>query len=365
LGQHAILVSDMMRARIRSDADLAEAANAALGNNAAQMGDQLAPVLPAGALTEFATVWDLHTQAFFNYARGLSTQDESVRTTARADLATYEARLARFFASQSQGRLDPAAAQHAVHMHVDQILAGADAYARKDFAESARMYRAAYSHMFDLGGVLARTLLPRAAAAQLDSPALMLRSSLTELMGEHVALVVAAMRSAVGDRRDLAAMGSALDGNTQDLTGAIDTLFGTPAALQFQTIWADHVDQLMTYTQATVDQDTAGVERSRHALESFERSMATFLSTGTQGRLDAQTLTSAFVGIDRTVLEEIDAYQAKSFRQAHDLAGQLYSTVFTVSGQLAGAIGATLAGRLPRGGSQAGGGGLARSLAGR
>jgi hypothetical protein len=154
-------------------------------------------------------------------------------------------------------------------------------------------------------------------------------------------------------------MGSALDGNTRELTGAIDTLFGAPAARQFQTIWADHVDQLMTYTSATVADDAAARERSRAALVSFERSMAAFLSTGTQGRLGAAALTKVFADIDRMVLAEIDAYAAQSYRQAHDLTGRLYSDMFTVSGQLAGAVGATMSGRLPRGGSQAGAGGLA------
>jgi hypothetical protein len=355
----------MMRARIRSDADLAEAANAALGTNTAQMGDLLTPLVPAAAAKEFGTVWDLHTQAFFNYARGLSTGDASVSTRAKADLTGYEDRLARVFSSQSDGRLPLGAAQDAVRMHVDQLLAGADDYAAKDYASSAQQYRTSYAHSFALGGVLARALLPPAEARKLDTPAATLRASFTQLLGEHVALVVAAMRSAAGDRRDLAAMGSALDGNTQDLTGAIDTLYGAPAARQFQTIWADHVDQLMTYTSATVADDAAAKGRARGALVSFEQSMAGFLSTGTQGRLSKPALTSVFVGIDRMVLAEIDAYAAKSFGPAHDLAGRLYSDMFTVSGQLAGAVGATMAGRLPRGGSQAGGGGMATAGTGR
>jgi hypothetical protein len=351
----------MMRARIRSDADLAQAADAALGENTTQLGDQLSAVLPAPALKDFAAVWGEHTQALFNYARGLSTKDRAVTDAARSDLTTLEERMARFFASRSGGRLPAAAAQDAVRMHVDQLLNGADEYAAGDFAASARLYRASYSHSFDLGGVLAHALLPPAVARQLDTPALMLRASFTKLLGEHVAIVVAGMRSAVGDQRDLASMGSALDGNTQDLTGAIDTLFGTPAARQFQTIWADHVDALMVYTKATVADDVTGKESARRSLETFQRSMAQFLSAGTQGRLTVPALTAVFVDVDRTVLGEIDAYAASSFGEAHDLAGRLYSNMFTVSGQLAGAVSATLAGRLPRGGSQAGGGGMAHA----
>ena len=122
LGEHSILASEMMRARIRADAGLADAANSALSTNAAAMSALLTPILPASAREQFATAWGEHIQALFNYARGLSVGDATVRSTARTDLVKYEGQLAEFFVAHSQGRLSRTAALDAVRMHIDQGL---------------------------------------------------------------------------------------------------------------------------------------------------------------------------------------------------------------------------------------------------
>jgi hypothetical protein len=365
LGQHSILAADMMRARVRSDADLAQSANAALGQNTAAMGDLLEPVIGKAVRGQFEHMWGEHIQALFNYSRGLAIHDADVRNDAREELVEYEGDLAEFFVTQSQGRLTRAAALAAVQMHITHLLQGADAYAAKDYVSAARFYRLSYSHTFDLGATLAHALLPAKVSKALDTPTLQLRSALTKLLGEHAALVIAAMRSAVGDPDDFRAMGAAVNANTVDLAGAIDTLFGAAAAQGFQSRWADHVDQLMVYTTATVSGDAAGQERARNTLRAFEQSFATFLNAATQNRLGQPALAQTFVLHDRMLMAEIDAYAAKSFPQAQDLSYQTYQEMFTVSGQLATAIGATLAGRLPKGGSQTGAGGMAKVLRGR
>jgi hypothetical protein len=344
---------------------LAQAANAALGGNTKAIGGQLQPFVGAAATAKFADLWGEHIEGLFNYSRGLATHSAPVRDDAKKALVEYEAELAEFFANSSHGRLDRATALAAVRMHIDHLLQGADAYAAKNYTLSAKLYRESYSHTFELGDLLARALLPASAAKALDTPTLRLRSALTKLLGEHVALVIAAMRASVGDREDFAAMGAALNGNTQDLTAAIDSLFGAAAAKGFQTRWADHVDLLMAYTRASVHSDTAGEEQARHDLHGFERSMSDFLNTATQNRLGQPALAQAFLMHDRMLLAEIDAFAAKDFQQAHDLSYQVYQDMFTISGQLAQAIGSSVAAKLPRGGSQTGGGGMAAAVEGR
>jgi len=359
MAQHSVLATDMMRARIRGDGGLAQAADAALSTNSTDLAAVLRPVIGATAATAFRAAWAEHIEALFNYARGLSTQDTAVQADARKELQEYEEDLAKLFVTASHGRLSPAAALADVRMHIEHLVAGADAYAAKRYDVSAAMYRTSYTHAFELGGTLARALLPASAGPKLEAPTVALRSALTSRLGEHASLVVAAMRSAVGDRADFDAMGMVLNGNTQDLGAAIESLFGAAAARQFQNQWADHVDQLLAYTSATVTQDTAGQEKARQALRTFEQTFAAFLDGATQHRLGTPALAQAFVMHDRELLAQIDAYSAKQYQQAHDLSDQTYAHMFTVADQLSGAIGATLAGRLPRGGSQTGGGGTA------
>jgi hypothetical protein len=359
VGQHSILAADMMRARIRTDDDLAQAANAALGKNTADLGALLEPVIGADGVEQFEPLWSQHISILFNYARGLGTKDEQVQKDSRKELVEYEEGLARFFVAGSHGRLDRRTAIAAVREHVDHLLEGADAYAKGDREESVQMYRVSYAHSFGLGEALARALLPDSVGKQLDQPGMRLRAALTELLGEHVALVVATMRSTVADTADQPSLADAVNGNTQDLTGAIDALFGAAAAKGFQDHWADHVDQLMAYARAVAEQDTAGQERARRTLRGFEETFATFLDDATEHRLGQPALAQAFVMHDRMLLAQIDAYGAEEYTQAHDLSYQTYDEMFTVSGQLATAIGSTVAKRLPAGGSATGGGGMA------
>jgi hypothetical protein len=69
-------------------------------------------------------------------------------------------------------------------------------------------------------------------------------------------------------------------------------------------------------------------------------------------------LAQVFVMHDRMLLAGIDAYAARDFKEAQQLSDQTYTEMFSVSGQLSDAIGKTLAGKLPTGGSQTGGGGM-------
>ncbi len=365
LGEHGILAADMMRSRIRGDADLAQVANSALTENTSALASLLKPVLGAPATQQFGQLWSAHVQALFNYARGLASSDAGVQATARKQLTGYETGLAGLFASHSAGRVSSAAALGLVQMHINHLLDGADAYAAKNYSAAASLYRESYEHTYDMGSTLVHGLLPASVVQTLDTPSVVLRSSLTKLMCEHVALVIAGMRAAVGDPRDFSAIGTAVNANTQALTSAIDSLFGGAAAQGFQSRWADHVDALIAYTSATVKQDTAAQQTQRVALRAFEQSMATFLNTATQNRIGQRALAQALGMHDRMLLAEIDAYATKNYDQAHELSNQTYRDMYSMAAQLSSAIGATLAGKLPKGGSQTGGGGMASVIGSR
>jgi hypothetical protein len=58
-------------------------------------------------------------------------------------------------------------------------------------------------------------------------------------------------------------------------------------------------------------------------------------------------------------LRHADAFAAKDYGTAHDIAYETYDHMFELARQLADAFGATVASRLPVGGVQTGHGGLA------
>jgi hypothetical protein len=154
-----------------------------------------------------------------------------------------------------------------------------------------------------------------------------------------------------------------INNNTRDLAAAMDTLFGARAARQFQSLWGDHVEHLVGYAVATASHDQAGQEFAHAGLAQFEQRMAAFLATATGRRMDATGLSAALRGHDEMLLRHADAYAARDYATAHDIAYDTYDGMFDLAQKLADAFGATVAARLPAGGAQTGYGGLA-TLAG-
>jgi hypothetical protein len=359
LGQHSLLAADMMRGRLRGDPDFAQAANAALGKNTDAMARLVGTMAGEREQRRFTSSWVPHVLALFNYARGVADRDEAVRAEARAALAAYENNVSQFFADASSGRLSRAAARTAVRAHFEQLIQQADTYASGDYAAAYRFYREAYAHTFRLGRTVSAALLGREESRALESPEWRLRSELGRLLGEHVALIVAAMRAGAADAPDFRAATEAVNGNTRDLAGAIDSLFGNQAAVSFQSLWVDHINALMAYTAGVADRDSSRRADALARLSSFEERFAAFLSTATEGRLDSRSLARAFLAHDRMLVRQIDAFAARDYQRSHEIAYSTYHDMFEVATQLSTAIGATVSARLPVGGTVAGGGGMA------
>jgi len=359
LGQHALLAADLMRGRLRKDEDFAQAANAAVGQNSDDLAHIVGTLLGDQQATQFKGMWSDHVAALFNYARGLATEDAAVREDARTKLVGLESNIADFFSDASQGRLDRGAARTAMRVHVDHLTQQADAYAAGDYAGANAAYRQSYLHTFELGHTLASTLLPPDQAGELNAPSWRLRSEMTRLLGEHVGLALSTLRAGATNNPDFSAALAALNGNTNDVTAAVASLFGGPAASQFMSLWADHLDLLGTYAVDVGAKKPNRREAVQGELRDWQQRFATFIDTATEGRVPAPDLAAALLGLDDLLLRQVDAFAAKDYRQAQDLANQTYPQVFGLAKNMADAFGATVAARMPQGGAETGGGGTA------
>lgn len=365
LGQHTVLAADMMRGRLRNDPDLAQAANSALGKNTDAMGKLVAGAFGSQAAAQFTPLWSNHVTALFNYARGLADHDTTVQNEAKVVITRFETDLADFFVAAAQGRLPRTAAVSAVTAHIEHLIGQADAYAAKDWAKADALYRQGFAHAFELGKALAATLLPPAAAKVLGTPTWRLRSALTQLLGEHVELVVGTMRAGVTDSDDFDAAAAAVNGNTTDLAGAIDTLFGSAAARSFQSLWADHIDLLVGYAAAIAKGDDVRRSAIGGKLNGFEGRLAAFLNSATGDKIAAAALARALQSHDTMLRQQVEAFVAKDYAKAHNLAYTTYQEMYGLAKQLADAFGVEVASRLPVGAAETGRGGMAPVVGGR
>ena len=355
----------MMRGRLRDDPDLAQAANAALGKNTDAMGKLVGGAFGSQAATTFTPLWSNHVTALFNYARGLADGDATVQSQAKVTITRFETDLAEFFVAAAQGRLPAPPPSAAVTAHIEHLVGQADAYAAEDWTRADQLYRQGFAHAFELGKSLAATLLPPEQAAVLGTPGWRLRSALTQLLGEHVELVVGAMRAGVTDAAGFRATAAAVNGNTTDLAGAVDTLFGASAARSFQSLWADHIDLLVGYAAAIAKGDDSARGAIGGKLNAFEGQLAAFLNTATGDKIASAALARALQSHDAMLRQQVDAFVAKDYATAHDVAYTTYQEMFGLAKQLADAFGLKVAARLPVGAADTGRGGTAPVTGGR
>jgi hypothetical protein len=365
LGQHTVLASDMMRGRIRNDPDLAQAANAAIGKNTDALGKLFSAQLGSEAAQTFTPLWSAHVTGLFNYARGLGANDQAAAAQAKVQVTQVEGKLADFFVANSHGQLTRPQALAGVSDHISHLIQQADEYAAKDYAASDKIYREGYAHAFTGGKALASALLPSGQAKAMDTATWRLRSALTQLLGEHVELVIGALRAGATDAPDFKAAADAVNGNTADLAGAVGVLFTQAAGHSFEQLWADHIDLLVSYAAAIAKGDDSARSQISSGLNGFEGRLSAFLSTATGQKLAAEKLAKALNSHDAMLRQQVDAFVAKDYVTAHDVAYSTYQEMFGLSGQLAQAFGETVAKRLPVGAAETGRGGEAAIVGGR
>jgi hypothetical protein len=352
------------RSRLRGDPDFTQAAVSALSRNSDDLTKLLSQVYGSGKAQQFRRLWEAKQEGLVSYARAVSQHDQAAKATARAQLDAFPGRIAQFLDDLTAGKIAAGTVRTHLRTHVDDLVRFTDAYAAGDYATAYRIEREDYERQFAFGTGIAAGIeenrdghLP----ASFDGPLTRLRSALGELLGEHMQLVVDAMGAALRGGPEFKADAAQVNADTEQLAGAFGVLFGPQSGAKFTSVWGDHVDALVAYSGAVATKDQGGKNQALAQLRAFEKHLSTFLSTSTDGRLTAPALSDVLHMHDRDLVEQLDAYARGDFTTAYNVAYEGYQHMFAVAAALSGAIGPTIAARLPKGGVQTGGGGMAGS----
>jgi hypothetical protein len=181
-----------------------------------------------------------------------------------------------------------------------------------------------------------------AAPADLSSPAADLRVALNRLLSEHASLAMEAMRQGIdtGDLEDpeFVAAATALQGNTDDLTAAIESVYGADAGEAFRTQWEAHIGFFVDYTVGVATDDQAAQDAALDELAGYRDDFANFLDTATGGNLPSDAAAAALqMHVDQLVAQ-IDAYAADDFAGAYATAREAYAHMGMTADALALAI---------------------------
>lgn len=359
LGHHAVLSIRMMRAEIRDTPDFTHVLRDALGANASDLAAAVTALHGQRAGDTFRRLWISHNIALYKYARAVGSNDAQGRRKAVARLNRYRRDFGEFIEGATNSALDAATVSKALKDHIDQLLHQINAYSHRDYRKAYRLQRRAFAHMFPVGKSLAgglTSMLPGEFPLPVHNPGHELRSALTLLLGEHVELVVDATRSGLRGLPEFKFAARALNANTQDLSEAMDTLFGRRTAREFNDVWSDHIDLFVKYTIASAEGNEGAMEKTRNRLRSFPGRLARFLARVTAYK-QVGVLNDALGMHEDLLLRHIDAYANGDYKTAHRVAYKAYTHMASTAGQLGALIEKRARTLAPSGGVQTGGGG--------
>jgi hypothetical protein len=358
LGLHALLAVRQMRSVVVAAPELQGVAGAALLANTDALGGLVASAYGDAQADRFTPLWRRHLADLVAYAQGVAASNTSATQTARAALLADAEAYGSWLAGASKGQVKASDAAAGVRMHVQELMAQADAYAARDYRQAYRIQREAYQHMFTAGASLAKASVTPEVAVGLEAPPEKLRSAFAMLLGEHLELIVEAQRATFAGAAEFQAAAAQVNANTKTLAKAMGAIVGPAKAAEFQTAWANHVEGLMAYTAATAGNDQAGKTVAKQNLDGFAERLGLYFSEVVRNVLAADPLTEAITAHDAHLINHVDAYAAKDYTRAQQMELEGYQQMLGVANTLVDAIQRTVKPRLPVGGSQTGGGGL-------
>ena len=129
------------------------------------------------------------------------------------------------------------------------------------------------------------------AGAMTDSAAADLRTKLDLALGEHIVFAAKATEAALGGRTaEFTAYGDLLNKNGTDIGAMIGSVYGQPAADQFNQIWSAHNGFFVDYTTGVATKDQAKQDKAVKDLTTiYLPQFSTFLAGATDLPVDAVT----------------------------------------------------------------------------
>jgi hypothetical protein len=134
---------------------------------------------------------------------------------------------------------------------------------------------------------------------------------------EHVYLASAATNGALGGRADeFAAASSALDANSNDLTAAIGSVYGSEAGKAFDPLWKKHIGFLVDYTNAVAGKQQTKADEAIGKLLAYAEDFGAFISSASP-KLTKDAVAELVKTHILTLKDVIDAQAAKNFSKAY------------------------------------------------
>lgn len=286
LGEHVVLAVDAMETGYEGASDF-NAVAAQLGQNTQDLSNAIASVYGSAAGKEFNTMWSAHIQDFVDYVTATKKGDKAGQQAALAKLQTYKTQFANFLHSADPKYLEASTLAAGLQKHVDLLLATFNDFVNKNYTQSYSEWVQAYDEMYSMSDALAGAIVwqfpQKFDNESPNTPAANLRITLQRLLGEHAWLAMIAMQKGYdantghANAADFQAVAGQLNQDTQDLSNAVASVYGSAGGQEFNKLWSGHIQDFVDYVTATVKNDSAGKQTALTKLDNYRTDFANFL----------------------------------------------------------------------------------------
>ncbi|RWZ51394.1 copper amine oxidase [Halobacillus fulvus] len=176
------------------------------------------------------------------------------------------------------------------------------------------------------------------SAPTVETEAVELRSTLDNLLSEHAYLAVETMRKGAEGAADFEASANALSANTDDLSGAIESVYGAEAGEQFKQMWSEHIGYFVDYVTGTAEGDEEKKQMALDELNQYRQDFSQFLETATGERLEAGALAEGLQMHVNQLIGAFDSYVAGDYEKAYEYEREAIKHMYGVSKGLSNAI---------------------------
>ena len=339
LSEHAFLTVQAMHAGVTDD-DLFAAAAEALEANTAALEEAIAGIYGEAAGRGFGDLWRAHIGYVVDYTRAHRADDEAAKKRAQEGLQAFQEDFTAFL-SGANPELSEEGLRSLLEDHLGQLEQVAHLHGG-DYGAAYESARHAHQHMFALGDGLSAaiaTQLPETFTGRSFAfgPAMDLRLTLDQLLGEHAFLAAEVMRMAEADSDAETAAAEALAANGESIRAALEDIYGAEAASGFAEVWEQHNGHYVDYVRATQGGDDAATARARTGLEDFSDEVADFFVAAAD-LPDGDAVRGGLRAHTDHLIEQVDAYASGDYATAFAIAREAYQHMGGISDVLATGI---------------------------
>jgi hypothetical protein len=164
------------------------------------------------------------------------------------------------------------------------------------------------------------------------------RARFEQLLGQHALLAVRLGRSEVAMQPELQqVVQGSLAANADALRQSVAVAYDDTRADRFRQLWQGYTDQLTAYAEAAATGNGTGAQEARAALLDHCDDWGAWLADASGGRVEAAAATKKAEARVERLMEQVDAYADRDYRQAYKLERQAYQSTYGTGTTLAAA----------------------------